>query len=58
MYEEWRQRHQEASVLLQNRAHALHQVYEEMEQDLQVGATQEATGFQPCGLPDLPHLPG
>ncbi|XP_045058205.2 phospholipid-transporting ATPase IK isoform X3 [Desmodus rotundus] len=40
MYEEWRQRHQEASVLLQNRAHALHQVYEEMEQDLQLlGAT-------------------
>lgn len=35
-YEEWRQRHQEASVLLQNRAHALHQVYEDMEQDLQV----------------------
>ncbi|KAB0391911.1 hypothetical protein E2I00_002128, partial [Balaenoptera physalus] len=35
MYEEWRQRHQEASVLLQNRAHALHQVYEEMEQNLQ-----------------------
>ncbi|XP_059015277.1 phospholipid-transporting ATPase IK isoform X1 [Mustela lutreola] len=39
-YEEWRQRHQEASVLLQNRAHALHQVYEDMEQDLQLlGAT-------------------
>lgn len=36
-YEEWRQRHQEASILLQNRAHALHQVYEEMEQNLQVG---------------------
>uniref|UniRef100_A0A452QL95 Phospholipid-transporting ATPase n=1 Tax=Ursus americanus TaxID=9643 RepID=A0A452QL95_URSAM len=40
MYEEWRQRHQEASILLQNRAHALHQVYEEMEQGLQLlGAT-------------------
>ncbi|XP_059775166.1 phospholipid-transporting ATPase IK [Balaenoptera ricei] len=40
MYEEWRQRHQEASILLQNRAHALHQVYEEMEQNLQLlGAT-------------------
>eukprot|EP00069_Balaena_mysticetus_P002088 bmy_15771T0 len=39
-YEEWRQRHQEASILLQNRAHALHQVYEEMEQNLQLlGAT-------------------
>uniref|UniRef100_G1LEX7 Phospholipid-transporting ATPase n=1 Tax=Ailuropoda melanoleuca TaxID=9646 RepID=G1LEX7_AILME len=40
VYEEWRQRHQEASILLQNRAHALHQVYEEMEQGLQLlGAT-------------------
>ncbi|XP_029772229.1 phospholipid-transporting ATPase IK [Suricata suricatta] len=39
-YEEWRQRHQEASLLLQNRAQALHQVYEEMEQNLQLlGAT-------------------
>ncbi|XP_057564031.1 phospholipid-transporting ATPase IK isoform X2 [Hippopotamus amphibius kiboko] len=39
-YEEWRQRHQDASILLQNRAHALHQVYEEMEQNLQLlGAT-------------------
>uniref|UniRef100_A0A8C7AGQ3 Phospholipid-transporting ATPase n=1 Tax=Neovison vison TaxID=452646 RepID=A0A8C7AGQ3_NEOVI len=39
-YQEWRQRHQEASILLQNRAHALHQVYEDMEQDLQLlGAT-------------------
>ncbi|XP_016053287.1 PREDICTED: phospholipid-transporting ATPase IK-like [Miniopterus natalensis] len=35
-YEEWRQRHQEASILLQNRAQALHQVYEEMEQNLQL----------------------
>ncbi|XP_059744395.1 phospholipid-transporting ATPase IK isoform X5 [Bos taurus] len=40
VYEEWRQRHQEASILLQNRAQALHQVYEEMEQSLQLlGAT-------------------
>ncbi|XP_053514670.1 phospholipid-transporting ATPase IK isoform X3 [Artibeus jamaicensis] len=39
-YAEWRQRHQEASVLPQNRARALHQVYEEMEQNLQLlGAT-------------------
>uniref|UniRef100_A0A8C3WVX5 Phospholipid-transporting ATPase n=1 Tax=Catagonus wagneri TaxID=51154 RepID=A0A8C3WVX5_9CETA len=39
-YEEWRQRHQEASILLQNRAHTLHQVYDEMEQNLQLlGAT-------------------
>ncbi|KAM6216677.1 phospholipid-transporting ATPase IK [Rhynchocyon petersi] len=40
VYEAWNQRHQEASVLLQNRAQALHQVYEEMEQHLQLlGAT-------------------
>ncbi|XP_040096073.1 phospholipid-transporting ATPase IK isoform X2 [Oryx dammah] len=40
VYEEWRQRHEEASILLQNRAQALHQVYEEMEQSLQLlGAT-------------------
>uniref|UniRef100_A0A8C4MWJ0 Phospholipid-transporting ATPase n=1 Tax=Equus asinus asinus TaxID=83772 RepID=A0A8C4MWJ0_EQUAS len=39
-YEQWHQRHQEASLLLQNRAHALHQLYEEMEQNLQLlGAT-------------------
>ncbi|XP_043321482.1 phospholipid-transporting ATPase IK isoform X1 [Cervus canadensis] len=40
VYEEWRQRHQEASILLQNRAQALQEVYEEMEQSLQLlGAT-------------------
>nr|KAF6400410.1 ATPase phospholipid transporting 8B3 [Rousettus aegyptiacus] len=40
VFKAWRQRHQEASVLLQNRAHALHQLYEEMEQNLQLlGAT-------------------
>ncbi|XP_054574342.1 phospholipid-transporting ATPase IK [Eptesicus fuscus] len=39
-YQEWCRRHQEASTLLQNRARALHQVYEEMEQNLQLlGAT-------------------
>ncbi|XP_023393872.1 phospholipid-transporting ATPase IK [Pteropus vampyrus] len=39
-YKDWHQRHQEASILLQNRAHALHQLYEEMEQNLQLlGAT-------------------
>ncbi|XP_045347251.1 phospholipid-transporting ATPase IK isoform X10 [Leopardus geoffroyi] len=39
-YEEWRQRHREASLRMQNRAHALHQVYEEMEKGLQLlGAT-------------------
>ena len=40
VYEEWWQRHQEASILLQNRAQALHQVYEEMEQSLQVGGAR------------------
>uniref|UniRef100_A0A671F2A2 Phospholipid-transporting ATPase n=1 Tax=Rhinolophus ferrumequinum TaxID=59479 RepID=A0A671F2A2_RHIFE len=39
-YEEWHHRLQEAGILLQNRARALHQVYEEMEQNLQLlGAT-------------------
>lgn len=37
VYEDWRQRHQEASILLQNRAQALHELYEEMERSLQVG---------------------
>ncbi|KAM5308261.1 phospholipid-transporting ATPase IK-like [Glossophaga mutica] len=36
VYEQWRHRHKEASILLQNRAQALHQVYEEMEQNLQL----------------------
>ncbi|XP_014390505.1 PREDICTED: phospholipid-transporting ATPase IK [Myotis brandtii] len=35
-YKEWNQRHQEAKILLENRAQALHQVYEEIEQDLQL----------------------
>ncbi|VFV46661.1 Hypothetical predicted protein, partial [Lynx pardinus] len=40
VYEEWRQWHREASLRMQNRAHALHQVYEEMEKGLQLlGAT-------------------
>ena len=37
VYEDWRQRHQEASILLQNRAQALQELYEEMERSLQVG---------------------
>ncbi|KAK2086901.1 Phospholipid-transporting ATPase IK [Saguinus oedipus] len=37
IYEEWQPRHQEASLLLQNRAQALQQVYSEMEQNLKVG---------------------
>ncbi|KAM8764541.1 phospholipid-transporting ATPase IK-like [Rhynchonycteris naso] len=36
MYKDWCQRHQDASVLLQNRAQALHRVYEEIEQNLQL----------------------
>lgn len=63
IYEEWRQRHEEASILLQNRAQALHQVYEEIEQNLQVGEAQEAWGLQHaapacCGTLGLPHIPG
>nr|XP_012601283.1 phospholipid-transporting ATPase IK isoform X2 [Microcebus murinus] len=39
-YERWHQRHQEASVLLQNRAQALQELYNEMEQSLKLlGAT-------------------
>ncbi|XP_076775532.1 phospholipid-transporting ATPase IK isoform X2 [Arvicanthis niloticus] len=39
-YKEWEPEHQEASLLLQNRAQALHQVYNKMEQNLQLlGAT-------------------
>nr|XP_055102993.1 phospholipid-transporting ATPase IK-like isoform X2 [Symphalangus syndactylus] len=40
IYEDWQQRHQEASLLLQNRAQALQQVYNKMEQNLKLlGAT-------------------
>ncbi|XP_076977406.1 phospholipid-transporting ATPase IK isoform X2 [Tamandua tetradactyla] len=51
-YEEWSQRHLQASVLLQHRAQALHQVYEEMEQNLQLlGATAIEDRLQD-GVPD------
>ncbi|XP_042638711.1 phospholipid-transporting ATPase IK [Orycteropus afer afer] len=51
-YEAWSQRHQEASVLLQNREQALHRVYEEMEQNLQLlGATAIEDRLQD-GVPD------
>lgn len=33
----WSRRHREAAVLLQDRARELDRLYEEMEQDLQVG---------------------
>ncbi|XP_066108790.1 phospholipid-transporting ATPase IK [Saccopteryx bilineata] len=36
MYKGWCQRHQDANVLLQNRAQVLHGVYEEIEQNLQL----------------------
>ncbi|XP_042540962.1 phospholipid-transporting ATPase IK-like [Dipodomys spectabilis] len=35
-YEEWESQHHEATLLLQNRAQALHQVYDKMEQNLQL----------------------
>ncbi|XP_048208111.1 phospholipid-transporting ATPase IK-like [Perognathus longimembris pacificus] len=35
-YEEWENQHHEATLLLQNRAHALHQVYDKIEQNLQL----------------------
>lgn len=59
-YEEWHHRHQEASILLQNRAHALHQVYDEMEQNLQVGTGgggPQHRSSSPAG-PRSPTLPG
>lgn len=36
-YAQWSKKHHAASVLLQNRAQELDKVYEEIEQDLQVG---------------------
>jgi hypothetical protein len=36
-YEEWESQHHEACLLLQNRAQALQQVYNKMEQNLEVG---------------------
>lgn len=69
-YEQWHQRHQEASLLLQNRAHALHQLYEEMEQNLQVGGAGGGPGTPtpagswlpaqslPCPPPRAPSAAG
>ncbi|XP_004595981.2 phospholipid-transporting ATPase IK [Ochotona princeps] len=49
---EWQRRHQEASLLLQNRAQALHQVYNEMEQNLELlGVTAIEDKLQD-GVPD------
>lgn len=36
-YSDWSRRHREASILLQGRAWELDKLYEEMEQNLQVG---------------------
>lgn len=56
-YKDWHQRHQEASILLQNRAHALHQLYEEMEQNLQVGALWGGGSQHPSSSPAGPRRP-
>lgn len=57
-YEEWHHRLQEAGILLQNRARALHQVYEEMEQNLQVGMRDGwAPGPRPQPCMPLPGEP-
>lgn len=69
VYEQWWQRHQEASILLQNRAQALQELYEEMEQSLQVGGagagrrTTARRELGPCSvcprpLPPPPQLLG
>lgn len=46
-YKEWEPEHQEAALLLQNRAQALHHVYNKMEQNLQVGG-RELWGLAGC----------
>lgn len=56
-YEEWRQRHREASLRLQNRAHALHQVYEEMERGLQVGGARRGRAGRPASARALTNPP-
>lgn len=53
-YKRWEPEHKEATLLLQNRAQALHQVYNKMEQNLQVGDGGggwggPATGLLPSG---------
>ncbi|XP_044541284.1 phospholipid-transporting ATPase IK [Gracilinanus agilis] len=55
-YQEWRKRHHEASILLQNRAQALDKVYEDMEMDLKLlGATAIEDKLQD-GVPETIHL--
>lgn len=39
-YKEWEPEHQEAVLVLQNRTQALHNVYNKMEQNLQVGGRE------------------
>ncbi|XP_014440980.1 phospholipid-transporting ATPase IK [Tupaia chinensis] len=51
-YEEWSLRHREAGLLLRNRAQSLHQLYEEIEQDLKLlGVTAIEDRLQD-GVPD------
>ncbi|KAG3280808.1 ATPase phospholipid transporting 8B3 [Ictidomys tridecemlineatus] len=51
-YEEWKPHHQQACLLLQNRSQALHHVYEQMEQKLQLlGVTAIEDKLQD-GVPD------
>ncbi|XP_072457638.1 phospholipid-transporting ATPase IK isoform X2 [Notamacropus eugenii] len=55
-YREWNKRYHEAHILLQNRAQALHAVYEDMEKDLKLlGATAIEDKLQD-GVPDTIHL--
>lgn len=53
-YDEWSRRHRMASILLQGRACELDRLYEEMEQDLEVGWGQ-GWGGTPCPVPCWPH---
>lgn len=73
-FEDWWKRHHKASTSLQDREGKLSKLYEEIERDLQVGASQEAgrqagnwhSGSSPCPPapananwdPLLPLLPG
>ncbi|XP_043846327.1 phospholipid-transporting ATPase IK [Dromiciops gliroides] len=55
-YQEWSERYHKATVLLQNRAQTLDEVYEEMEKDLRLlGATAIEDKLQD-GVPDAIHL--
>lgn len=53
-YDEWGRRHRVANVLLQGRACELDRLYEEMEQDLEVGWGQ-GWGGTTCPASHWPH---